>query len=446
MPSAPNTASNMPVLPAVRCQRRARAGAACADARVAVGSVGCRYASTVSVGEVISAMGQRRARAANVLLAVLITMVQFLGLRVGRPVQPPEWLMGVLGGVLVSAATLVQGGSMLWRRRRPVVVLVVCLAGYAVNSALVPGVPPFAGWLALYAAGVYARPGRRAAYTVMVGTGVLIAVVGIGAVAYRATVAEFVLLVFVTVTVALVAVVVRSRRLQMDALRERAAALERERESAVARAAVEERLRIARDLHDLVGHGLSGIAVQSSTARLALDAGRLDQAREALAAVEASSRDVMTEMRQLLGLLRGHDAGGYGPAPGLSDLPGLVERLRGQGVSVALSADGLGDLPETASLGGYRVVQEALTNAIKHAPGSRVRVDVNAADGVLVVVVEDDAQRAVPPPGEGTGGQGLVGMRERVAAFGGELSVGPAGDHPGWRVRATIPYGDRDPG
>ncbi len=394
-------------------------------------------------GEVIPAMGTRRARTTNVVLAVLITIVQVLGLRVGRPVEPSGLLSGVLGAVLIPVATLVQGMSMLWRRQRPVAVLAVCLAGYAVNSALVPGVPPFAGWVALYAAGVYARPGRRAAYAVTAGTGALVAVIGIGALVYRTTVAAFVVLAFVTVTAALLATVVRSRRLQMDALRERALALERERESAVARAAVEERLRIARDMHDLVGHGLSGIAVQSGTARLALDAGRLDQAREALTAVEASSRGAMAEMRQLLGLLRGDDTGGYGPAPGLRDLPSLVDRLRAQGVSVALTTDGLGDLPEAASLGGYRVVQEALTNAVKHAPGSQVRVDVDAADGVLVVVVEDYAQRPALPPREGTGGRGLVGMRERVAAFGGELTVGPAGDHPGWRVRATIPYGDK---
>jgi signal transduction histidine kinase len=169
-----------------------------------------------------------------------------------------------------------------------------------------------------------------------------------------------VLLGLVTVIVVLLATVVRARQAQLDALRERAAALEREREreAAVARAAAEERLRIARDVHDLVGHGLSGIAVQSSTARLALDAGRLDQAREALAAVEAGSRDALAEMRQLLGLLRGDDTSGYGPAPGVRDLPGLVDRLRAQGASVILSTNSLDALPEAASLAGYRIAQE----------------------------------------------------------------------------------------
>jgi signal transduction histidine kinase len=222
----------------------------------------------------------------------------------------------------------------------------------------------------------------------------------------------------------------RVRRAQLDAVRERSAA--------------EERLRIARDVHDLVGHGLSSIAVQSSAARLALDAGQVDTARAALSAVESSSRRAMSEMRHLLGVLRGSDAGGYVPVPGLPELPGLVDRLRGQGVSVTLNIDGLGVVPDSASLAAYRVAQEALTNVVRHAPGSRARVDVRTAGGAVVVVVEDYARRAAPPPEAGAGGHGLIGMRERVTALGGQLSAGPAGDHPGWRVRATIPYGDRD--
>jgi signal transduction histidine kinase len=386
-------------------------------------------------------MGQRRDRTVDVLLAVLATVVQFVGVRAGRPAQPPDALAGVLGGVLVSAAALAQGAPLVWRRRRPVAVFVVCLVGYAVNSVVVPGVPPVAGWLALYAVGVYARPARRAAYALTVGAGGLVAVIVAGALVYPATIPELVLLGLVTVIVVLLATIVHARQAQLDALRERAAALEREREAAVAQAAAEERLRIARDVHDLVGHGLSGIAVQSSTARLALDAGQLEQARDALAAVEAGSRDALAEMRQLLGLLRGDDTSGYGPAPGLRDLPGLVDRLRAQGTSVSLSTNGLGDLPEAASLAGYRIAQEALTNAIKHAPGSRVTVDINASGGALIVVVDDDAGRAASPRSpQPAGGHGLVGMRERVAAFGGEVSAGPAGDHPGWRVRAVIPY------
>jgi signal transduction histidine kinase len=382
----------------------------------------------------------RPAWTADVLPAVLATALQLLSVRAGDAPPPPDLLAGVAGGVLSALATLAQGALLLWRRTRPVAVLAGCAAAYAVTAAVLPGAPPYAGWFALYAAGVYTRPGRRAAAVVTAGAAAFVLVIGVAAAAYRSTGGALVPLVLGTVIVALVATVVRSRRAQLDALRDRAAALERERETAVARAAAEERLRIARDLHDLVGHGLSSIAVQSSTARLALDAGRLEAARVALSAVESSSRTAMREMRQLLGVLRADEAGDYGPAPGLADLPTLVDRLRAQGAPVTLSAGGLGGVPDAVSLAAYRVVQEALTNAVKHAPGSRVTVAVSAAGGTVQVAVEDYAELPALPPGERAGGQGLLGMRERVAAFGGELDAGPAGDHPGWRVRARIPY------
>jgi signal transduction histidine kinase len=247
--------------------------------------------------------------------------------------------------------------------------------------------------------------------------------------------------------------VVRSRRAQLAALRDRAEALERERVSAEARAAAEERLRIARDVHDLVGHGLSAIAIQSSTARLALEAGRIETARTALAAVESASRAALGEMRQLLGVLRAGEAGEHGGALGLGDLPRLVGGMSRQGVMVTLRAGEVSEVPGAVSLAAYRVVQEALTNVVKHAGGSRVMVEVGASGGAVLVTVEDYAgpapqagagHPAGEPPGGRAGGAGLAGMRERVAGFGGELSAGPAGDHPGWRVRARIPYGGQD--
>jgi signal transduction histidine kinase len=380
------------------------------------------------------------ARAGNVLLVVLVTALQVAGPRAGSPGHAPDLLAGVAGETLGGAAALIGGVALVWRRSRPVGVLVVCVAGYAVNAAVVPGIPPYVGWVALYAAGVYGRTARRAGYSVIAGAAALVLIFGVFALAYPKTAGELVLLIAVTVTAGLLATVVRSRRAQLDALRDRAAALERERESAAARAAAEERLRIARDVHDLVGHGLSGIAVQSSTARLALDAGQLRAARTALSAVESASRAALAEMRQLLGVLRAGDGGEYGPSPGLGDLPGLVEGLRTQGVEVALSVGELGEVPGAVSLAAYRVVQEALTNAVKHAAGSRVTVQVAASGGALLATVEDYAQQAAPPV-ERVGGHGLAGMRERVAGLGGEVSAGPAGDHPGWRVWARIPYG-----
>ena len=387
-----------------------------------------------------SAPAKGWARAGNVLLVVLVTALQVTGPRSGSPGHVPDLLAGrawVSAGV---AAALAGGVALWWRRSRSVVVLVVCVAGYAVQAAVVPGVPPYAGWVALYAAGAYGGGPRRAGYAVVAGAAGLGLVFGVCALVYPKTAGELVVLVAVTVTAGLLGMLVRSRRAQLGALRDRAAALERERESAAARGAAEERLRIARDVHDLVGHALSGIAVQSSTARVALDAGQLPAARAALSAVESASRAALTEMRQLLGVLRAGDAGEYGPTLGLGDLPSLVEGLRVQGVPVTLSVGELGEVPGAVSLAAYRVVQEALTNAVKHAAGSQVTVTVAAAGGALLVTVEDYAQQG-PPLGGRVGGDGLAGMRERVAGLGGEISAGPAGDHPGWRVRARIPYG-----
>ena len=141
---------------------------------------------------------------------------------------------------------------------------------------------------------------------------------------------------------------------------------------------------------------------------------------------------------------------------GWGTCPGWPTAMGGQGVMVTLRAGELGAVPGAVSLAAYRVVQEALTNVVKHAGGGRVTVEVGASGGAVLVTVEDYAGRrrrrpsrsSAPgePPGGRAGGAGLAGMRERVAGFGGELSAGPAGDHPGWRVRARIPYGGEDAG
>jgi signal transduction histidine kinase len=386
----------------------------------------------------------------------LVTVLQLAGPRAGSPARAPVLLAGAAGVALGAAAALIGGVALVWRRSRPASVLAVSVAAYGVNAVMVPGVPPYAGWFAVYAAGVYGRPAARAAYAAAAGAAALGAVFAACALIYPKTAGELVVLVAVTVTAALLGMLVRSRRAQLGALRDRAAALERERESAAARAAAEERLRIARDVHDLVGHALSGIAVQSSTARLALEADRAELARAALSAVESSSRAALGEMRQLLGVLRAGDTGEHGRAPGLGDLRELVGRVHGPGLVVTLRAGELGEVPGTVSLAAYRVVQEALTKVVKHGDGSRVTVEVATSGGAVLVTVENYADQAAPrsetgqpprsggagqSPGEWAGGHGLAGMRERVARLGGEVSAGPAGDHPGWRVKARIPYG-----
>jgi signal transduction histidine kinase len=395
---------------------------------------------------------RRWVRAGNVLLVVLVTALQLVGPRAMSLVRAPEVLAGVASQALGVAAALAGGVALLWRRSRPASVLAVCVAAYAVNAVMVPGVPPYVGWLALYAAGAYGRQAARAWYAAAAGAAALVAVFAACTLLYPKMAGELPLLIAVTAIAALTGTVVRSRRAQLTALRDRAEALERERVSAEARAAAEERLRIARDVHDLVGHGLSAIAVQSSTARLALDAGKIETARTALAAMESSSRAALGEMRQLLGVLRAGDAGEHDRLPGLGDLPGLADSMNRQGVMVTLRVDEVDAIPGAVALAAYRVVQEALTNVVKHADGSRVTVKVGTSGGAVLVTVEDYAVQAAAqaeaghPPGGRAGGAGLVGMQERVAAFGGELSAGPASDHLGWRVQARIPYGEQDAG
>jgi signal transduction histidine kinase len=228
----------------------------------------------------------------------------------------------------------------------------------------------------------------------------------------------------------------RNRRVAADALvRQADERAEAERQTA-GRVVAEERLRIAQELHDIVGHSMSVIAVQAGVGAHVLDA-HPEQARVALETISATSRGTLTEMRRLLGVLRDDDGDrSNAPAPGLGDVPGLVADVRAAGVPVALRVDGDGAaVPPGVELAAYRVVQEALTNVIKHA-GATTRVDVTVhhlPSSLGVEVVDDGAGPS------GGAGHGLLGMRERVELWGGELSVGPGPDG-GFRVAALLPY------
>jgi signal transduction histidine kinase len=233
----------------------------------------------------------------------------------------------------------------------------------------------------------------------------------------------------------------RDRRSRWAALQERARFVEKEREDRVARAVVEERLRIARDLHDVVAHAMSVIAVQSGVGHHVIDS-QPDEARRALAAIESTSRAALTEMRRLLGVLRQEGAARapLAPAPGLADLPLLVEQVSKAGLEVALRVTGE---PTQASvpvdLTAYRIVQEALTNALKHGgPAARVAIDYGPSE-VFVEVTDDGREGDIhePMPTNGVG-HGLIGMRERVSVFDGDLSACPQ-PGGGFRVAAHLP-------
>jgi signal transduction histidine kinase len=352
----------------------------------------------------------------DVAVATVVTVLQVLAPRTGPPRDDPSTAVATAALLLALA----QGVPVAWRRTAPKAVLSVVTVAFVVQALLVEPVPPYGSWVALGALAVR-RDSRTAAAAT---TGVLVAVLA-GYLGALGRTDEWVVPSVVTVAVAVTAQLVRERRARIAAVAESAA--------------VQERLRIARDLHDVLGHSLSGIAVQSSTGRLALDSGRPAVAREALARIEEASRSSLAEVRTVLGSLREAEA------PGLDSLDALVRDAEGDDLAVRLHRRG--DLgPDAAAMGrvAYRIVQEALTNARRHAAPCAVTVTlVGSADALSVEVVDDGARSTTVGRSE-PGGHGIAGMRERVEAAGGTLEAGPAAG-AGWRVRAVLPTGGGRP-
>jgi signal transduction histidine kinase len=364
-------------------------------------------------------------------VAVAVTVLSVLAPRAGGPSAVPAW-----AAALAPPLALAEGVPTAWRRVRPVVVAAVTVPASLLYGVLVAPAPPYAGWVVLFAVVVHTETRDRA---VMIGTAVAAALaVGIALAAWVHEEGrnELVPLLILTLTVLLAAALTRAERGRLAALRDRAALLEREQEAVRGEAALAERLRVARELHDVVGHGLSAIAVQSSTGRVALDAGDLRAVRTALVNTEATSRTALREMRELLGVLRSPTATG---APGVAELSDLVAGAVGIRATLTSTGD-LAHVPVAVGRCAYRVVQESLTNAAKHAPDATVHVRLVVTDGELVVEVDDDGadRRSALDTGAG---QGLLGMRERVEALHGTLEAGPISPR-GWRVQARLPLGE----
>jgi signal transduction histidine kinase len=227
---------------------------------------------------------------------------------------------------------------------------------------------------------------------------------------------------------------VRARR----TYRQRLAAERRHRAAEEAgRARAEERLRLSREVHDVVSHSLSMIAVRSGVARLLLDE-QPEQARAALATIETASRSALDELRSLLRQIRDVGTDGETATPVLADLPALVDRLRGSGLDVTYRCTGEpAGYGAALELSAYRIAQEALTNVAKHAPGARAWLEVTHGPGALSITVTDDGP-GVPQPAPPSAGLGITGMRERAAMLGGQLTAAtrPEG---GFAVVARLP-------
>ena len=295
---------------------------------------------------------------------------------------------------------------------------------------------PVSLMVALYSAGRYATNDQWSYY----GVGGAIALVGIRAFINPQPAADIGGALLALFVVWYTGRRIRIRGDYLRLLQERAAQLEREQADEACRAVAKERTRIARELHDVVAHRVSVMTVQAGAAKtVAADdpAGAL----QAMEAVEQAGRQALGELRHLLGVLRPEaEVDGLGPQPGIADVPRLVEHLGEAGLQVSLTIDDLpADLPARVDLSAYRIVQEALTNVIKHAgPGARTEVRLSTDNHGVAIEVLDNGYGATILPGSG---HGIVGMRERALLLGGSLDAGPR-PGGGFRVVAHLPIGD----
>jgi signal transduction histidine kinase len=368
-------------------------------------------------------------------LAAVVGVVMVVSILVEAGRDEPQ--LTTAGWLLLA----VQVVPLAWRRRYTLpVVAVVSASSFAYGAAELPDAPlQFAGLLAFYTVGSWTPR------TTSVWVGVAITAGGIGTLvaAGDSDPADLAVHLLAGLTAWALGDAARSERLRAEWSDARQADAER-------RAAAEERVRIARDLHDVVAHHVSVIAVQAEAAQEVL-ASRPDRAERAMASVADTARTALGELRRMVGALRSEDD--LAPQPDVAAIADLVASVRRAGLDVTLHGPGPGPGPAdggAAPVGGlvgvaaYRVVQEALTNALRHAPGARTEVTVDVgADAVTVTVADDGggrggAGRAAAPAQAPGGGRGLAGMRERVTTVGGTLEAGPQ-DGGGFRVRAVLP-------
>lgn len=358
----------------------------------------------------------------------IVVGLPVIGTSVGSGVRQDRPVAGLLVGVASVAALLV-------RRRWPFVTLVAILAIAVISPVDAQFVLPLG--VALYTIG--ATRSWEAAIggsAIVVATGLIFILLGGPGLGYSDLVATSLACAIASG----IGLYVGSKRSTMEALEERAERLDRERELLAERAVAEERVRIAQELHDVVAHNVSLIVVQARALGATVADPRVSEATDGIADL---GREAMAEMHRTLKLLRNRgDVAELAPQPGLGDLDGLLERSRAAGLQVELAVEGdPRPLPQSLDLSAFRIVQEALTNVVKHAKRAPTRVMLGYGPDALELTIRDSGELTgdVAPPG--VGGHGLIGMRERAALFGGTLSAGPCDDSHGFEVRASLPYG-----
>ncbi|MGV9307725.1 sensor histidine kinase [Nonomuraea sp. NPDC003727] len=382
----------------------------------------------------IRAWSQHRRMLTDVLwVTPLIALCAALAVSYTQPtVRPPIDLVGYL----VLTATLVV--PLFWRNSHPrTVFALVALISFAQWLTEVPAFPANSAVLvAMYAMASQCTFKWALAAGLVSELGIFLALSQWDTV----SLGMFLSCSFFVVMIWLTGIYANTRRRYLEGLEERAERAERERDQQARMAAAAERARIARELHDVVAHNVSVIIVQADGASYAIDTDP-EQARQAVHAISKTGREALAEMRRLVGVLRENaadpagEAADYTPQPGLAQLEELV---RGSGLPVDLRVSGTPqDLPEGEQLAIYRLVQEALTNTLKHGgPGARATVEMEYGRGELVVRITDNGRGAAAP--RGVGGHGLLGMRERVSMYGGAVQAAPR-PGGGFEVLARLP-------
>jgi signal transduction histidine kinase len=364
------------------------------------------------------------------IVAVFLVVLAQIEVWVGHAFPPPR----------ATAAVLLVGitASVAIRRRWPLAVgAAVLLANGVLGLAVGYGtsIAHAAAWMcALYAIAVWTDTRGF-----LVGLGVLLAANLLSSAGPGANLNDTLIFTWVpALAMVLVRGAVRGRELRADALAARAELLEREHALRAHEAVAEERARIARELHDLVAHNVSVMVVQAGAERHALGPEQAST-REVLSSIEQAGRQALVEARRLLGMLRRKDDGSeLEPQPSVEHIDVLVEQIERAGLPVTLAVEGeRAPLPAGVDLCAYRIVQEGLTNALKHAGPAHAEVVLRYAPRALDVEVRDDGRGPARVNGDGAG-HGLIGMRERVALYGGALETGPR-DGGGFAIHAHLP-------
>jgi signal transduction histidine kinase len=383
----------------------------------------------------------------DVVLAAIVAVLSLADVAASSADESADRATDALAYVLV----IIGSGSLIWRRRAPLVMLAVVTAVLVTMYLRDYGAfLSVLGLPALYAVAAHEED-RRKAWIAMIASGVLLMLAASVSVLdtedgfnYFASIS---MMAFLAGAIA-AGVIIRNReRIFVDTER-RAAAAEADRLAEAERAVAEERSRIAREMHDVVAHSMSVIAVQAAAGREIVHANP-DKAAEVFARIEGVGRESLAELRRMLGVLRGTDAANasLSPQPGLGDVPAAVAESTASGVATELVIDGPPrPLPPGIELAAYRIVQEALTNVRKHAgrtATATVRISYRPRE--LVVDVTDDGRGAATSLAGAGSGQGLIGMRERVEIYGGELASGPR-PGGGFTVHAVLPIVDEAAG